>query len=176
MAPANKKQLAKGQMVFEFAVAALLFFSIMFFIITYLNQNVRSFSSDAYLEILQSKAFQISDMLLRNPGIWVNQEPRVIGLEKDWPVLDGEKIIWFSNYCDSSGGYDSLKGLLGLKEIMYDFDTGENRNFNVTITDIESSAVLANCGKEVGGTKGALIRRVAVSEGLHLLTIDVNVW
>ncbi len=175
----------KGKMVFEFTVAALLFFSIMLFIITYLNQNVRSFSSDAYREVLQSKAFQISEMLAKNRAVWPEQyDLRVAGLEKEWPVLNMTQIVWLQNYCNwKTGsvetGYNSLKELLGLKERMYDFDTGENRNFNVTIVDIEAAgpgSVLLNCGKDPGGAARAFVRRIAVSESMKLLALDVSVW
>lgn len=185
MVPAHKKQHAKGQMIFEFAVAALLFFGIMFLIITYLNQNVRSFSSDAYREVLQSKAFQISDMLVKNRPVWPDQyDLRVIGLEKDWPVLDAEKITWLQNYCTwttggEETGYKNLRTMFGLDEQMYDFDTGEHRQFNITIINIEApedSRVLLSCGKEPGGVRQAFIRRVAVSETREILTIDVSVW
>ena len=173
-------------MIFEFSVAALLFFGIMFFVITYLNQNVRSFSSDAYREVLQSKAFLISEMILRYPGDWEDPYDPVVGFEKDWPVMDTVNMTRFQNYCNWGGdgvdsGYNNLRKAFGISEKMYDFDTGTNRQFNVTITNIEKlegdpDRVIVNCGAQPAGMQRALISRVAVNEAGELLSIKVNVW
>jgi len=184
--------MAKGQMVFEFTIAALMFFGIMFFIISYLNQSVRNYSSDAYTEVLQGKAFQISDVLVKNPGIWVGDpgEPMVPGVEAEWPVLNSTKMAWLNVFCTKPDGtgYSELKSLFGLKEKLYDFDTGENRNFNITMTALrgpsEGPAELVNCGKDPAGSRRAYIKRVGVTElpgsacsgNICLTIVDVSVW
>jgi len=167
-------------MVFEFTAAALMFFGIMFFIITYMNQSVRSFSSDAYREVLQSKAFQISDMLIKSQGVWTGDPgvPIVVGMAAEWPMLNATKMEWMRVFCTKpdGSGYETLKRVLGLKEKLYDFDTGEKRNFNITVTDVRLGSILLNCGKDPAGMRRTYIRRVAVTENANLATVDVSVW
>lgn len=187
MAVTHKKRFLKGQMIFEFTVAAMLFFGIMFFIIAYLNQNVQSFSSDAYREILQAKAYQISEILVHHPGNWDDSNPAtptplIPGFEEDWPVLNDQRMEDFNNYCVIADGYDSLRLVFGLDERLYDFDTDGRRQFNITMTDLDAALggtepIIINCGRDPTGPARAIITRVAVNQAKsHTLLMRVAVW
>jgi hypothetical protein len=106
----------KGQMIFEFIVAAIVFFGIIFYVLSYLNVNVTTMSTDYYSNSLESKAVGISELLFKTQGFWVGGIPDSIGLASEWPELDSQKIEWLRVYCLEAGGYTDILDKLGLKE------------------------------------------------------------
>ncbi len=153
-------------MIFEFLIAAMVFFSIIFYILNYLSTSVATFSSDAYNDVLQSRVMQISELLVRTEGKWINNTPVAVGLVKSWPVLGGGKIAGLDYFCEKN--YTSLLGMLGLLEGAY------NRTYNVQIM-INNGEVL-DCGFPPRGAQIAKVRRYALSENRSILTIDVAIW
>jgi hypothetical protein len=161
----------KGQMIFEFIIAAVLFFAIVFYIINVLGVNVSSFSSSSQLDVFQSKALQISEMLVSSKGVWNGVEPAVVGLVKDAPVLDSEKIQNFNITCRMN--YAGLKEKLGLKEYLYE---DVEKEYNAKIRIYKNQTEIVDCGpyeppKERGGVK-----RFALSDDGEIITVRVEVW
>ncbi len=153
-------------MIFEFLIAAMVFFSIIFYILNYLSTSVATFSSDAYSDVLQSKAMQISELLVRTEGVWINNTPLTVGLVKSWPVMDDSKIAGLDYFCQQN--YTGLLGLLGLKEGLY------NRTYNVHI--LINNGDILDCGFPPRGAQIASVKRYALSEDRGVLAIDVAVW
>ncbi|MCK5016115.1 MAG: hypothetical protein KAS32_03505, partial [Candidatus Peribacteraceae bacterium] len=54
----------KGQMVFEFIIAGLFFFAIIVYSMNYLSVNVNNFKGDFHQNLIQSKAIQISEIIM----------------------------------------------------------------------------------------------------------------
>ncbi len=92
----------KGQFIFEFIVAALMFFMIILFAINYLNINVSDFEGRFYKDEIQSKALWVSEVLT-NPS-------SNITLVDEWPYFNSTKISDFNDtYCVSNGNPDKVK-------------------------------------------------------------------
>ena len=155
-----------GQMIFEFLIAAMVFFGIIFYILNYLSINVATFSSDAYNDMLQSRVTQVSELLVRTKGVWINNTPISLGLVKEWPVLDGNKINSLAFFCDTN--YTGMLDMLDLLSGPY------NRTYNVHVL-INDGDVL-DCGFPPKAVQVARIRRFALSETKDILKIDVTVW
>ncbi len=89
-------------MIFEFIVAAVLFFGIVFYAISYLNSNVSQYSSEAWSSSLESRIVQVSDFLLHSTGNWSGGIPLVLGIASKWPVLNESSIALMDNYCENN--------------------------------------------------------------------------
>ena len=101
----------KGQFIFEFLVAGLIFFAIIVYTINYLSVNVSVFKTDFHQNRLQTKAFQISEILM--------EETPLLGLTQNG-VFSQEIINNFNNrYCDAPGSYKTLTEDLHLYEKTY---------------------------------------------------------
>jgi len=155
-----------GQMIFEFLIAAMVFFGIIFYILNYLSTSVATFSSDAYSDVLQSRVMQISELLVRTEGVWINNTPRSLGLVKFWPILDDSKIAGMDYFCRNN--YTDMLGMLGLLEGPY------NRTYNVQI--LVNKGDLLDCGFTPRGAQVAKIRRYALSENRSIVSVDVSIW
>lgn len=160
----------KGQMVFEFIIAAVLFFAVILYVVNYLNTAVYGFSADFYTDSLHTTALQISELLLKNQGILESGVPVVVGLASDsgWPVLSSAKIGYLKDYCESS--YTELvHQKLGLEA---------NKNMAINITQPHSASPIMDCKGAVipEGVTIAHIKRFVLSESNEVLTIDVWVW
>jgi hypothetical protein len=160
----------KGQMIFEFVVAAMIFFGVLFYIISLLNDNVRTFSTDSFEDSMHTKVLQISEHVLHSKGNWDGVEPD-IGLAKHWPVLSYEKIEKFSSYCDEN--YHSLVEMLGLVETYYAIGTLRH---NIKIEIDDNGNVILNCGPDKIPKRYFSVRRFAVSENNTILKIDFKIW
>ena len=107
----------KGQFVFEFLVAGLIFFLIILYSINYLNVNVSDFKDDFYRSRLQGKAIQISDKHdVAMPAQWPDSE--VVG--KDHVILPPAKDVDAARQRLSdakAGKFESLDWWLCHKEL-----------------------------------------------------------
>lgn len=161
----------KAQMIFEFIIAIVIFFTIVFYIINVLNVNIESFSSRSRHDVLQTKALEISELLVSNKGIWNGSIPIVLGLVKNRSVLDSKKIIDFNTTCNMD--YNKLKGMLGLKERVYeDLEKG----YEIRVTIYKNQSKIVECGPFKPPKDKAYIKRFALSENGDLLTIVVEIW
>lgn len=163
----------KGQAIFEFIVAAVLFFGIIFYVINYLNFQMSAFSNDYFNNELENKAVQISELLVHNPGVWhVDGTPDVVGLSDRWPVLNNSKVNMLDEYCGVS--YTQLMEKLDMettfpysrrlmKAMIEINETGTNRN-------------LLRCGTEPENITVIKVSRYCVTESGSVARMYVAVW
>ena len=159
----------KGQMIFEFMVAAVIFIGIVLYIIMYMSGSIGSFSSEAHSNFLETKAVQISELLVKSPGVWDDGVPVQPGLALDWPVLDPVKVGDFQAYCQDEGNTDDLQEKLGLVERGAFFD----RTYSTRIAGAGVDCSTGTFSPEE--PQGAYIRRYAVLDG-ETVALDVWVW
>lgn len=160
----------KGQMIFEFVAAAMIFFGVLFYTISLLNNNVRVFSSDSFEDVMNGKIITLSEYILHNKGNW-SVDPPSIGLAKEWPVLSYNKIEKFSTYCNES--YNDLIETLGLFETYY--GVGSLRH-NIRIEIEDNGNVIMVCGPEKTPKRYFSVRRFALSENNTILKINFKIW
>ncbi|UCD07532.1 MAG: hypothetical protein JSW41_00985 [Candidatus Aenigmatarchaeota archaeon] len=168
----NMGQGMKGQMVFEFVIAAVIFFGIVFYTVNYLSSSFSSFSNDLYMNDLESKVIQVSDLLVHNQGLWENGKPKIIGLSKEWPVLDAAKIQDFEDFCNDPANYTYLLENLGLDEIKF----GVVQTHRIKIKIDDDSGTLVDCGPSPPEKQMVSIERFALSEYNDILRINVWIW
>jgi hypothetical protein len=158
----------KGQLVFEFIIAGLIFFMILLYTINYLNVNVSDYRGKFYQSRMQSKAVQVSEILMAG--------------RSNLSLADGNgfnktKVGFFnSTYCGFSN-YTKLAG---------DFYMYENLNYIVVPNNIRieltlpsSGETILDCGpanipRTINATK-AEIGRVGIYDG-QAAKLSVVVW
>lgn len=134
----------KGQLVLEFIIAGLIFFAIIVYTINYLNVNVSDFRVKAHQNRLQTKALQVSEILMGNGPM---------GLA-DGFVLNETKLRAFNNsYCKDNAAY------MRLVEDLYLY---EKNSFGIFPDDIKleilnNDGVFFECGPL---TAGGVIKQV----------------
>jgi hypothetical protein len=166
----------KGQMVFEFVIAAVVFFGIVLYVINYLNTEMVTYSSDYFTNELESKAVQISELLVHNPGEWESLpvgNAWVLGLAaEEWPVLDDEKISNLGLLCKED--YDGVLELLDME-----VSTPYGRRLMkamINITEVGTESVIMECGYEPVDVTFVSINRFAVTENGKTVKMAVAVW
>jgi hypothetical protein len=155
----------KGQLIFEFIVAGLIFFAIVLYTINYLNVNMSDFSGKFYQNRLQSKAIQIAEIL-------VSGESR-LSIADDLK-FNLSKIQEFNNtYCPPQGNYTKLALDLYLYE-KTDFGIFPNNAKIGLLT--EDGSLLLDCGPRIprNMAKGD-IERIGLFQG-KFARLMVTVW
>jgi hypothetical protein len=158
----------KGQMVFEFIIATLFFLAIVMYTINYINITASGYSDDHYRNMIESNVWQVSEVLVRSPGVWNSGVPETVGLAEEWPVLDEQKIADLDTWCP--GNQEVLFRLL-------DVDP-EFNGIKLYVTKLgPSEETLLDCGWLPTTTERAVISRYGVSnlDG-SVLRINVTYW
>ncbi|MEM5871581.1 MAG: hypothetical protein QW051_01775 [Candidatus Aenigmatarchaeota archaeon] len=125
----------KGQLVFEFVIAGIVFFTILFFSINYLNSNSLTFRENAYQNYLQTKSLQISEILTNE-----NSSLSLV----DSSGFSQNKIDVFNNtFCKTSDGYKKLLKDLNLYKDVSSIQIPNNIKI-LLITEDEK--ILLDCG------------------------------
>ena len=173
----------KGQMVLEFIISAVMFFAVILFTINYLNNEVSVFSSDYFTNEVESKAVQVSELLLHSPGVWKSDgSAEAIGLSDEWPVLNMTKVDYMEQYyCSSDNRYNELLEMLDMKiKLLYG---GEwiNRwlRLYIRIVALDGEELLLECpanGYEPESGTVATMRRFAVLEDGRRVSLTVSAW
>jgi hypothetical protein len=160
----------KGQLVFEFIVAVVLFFTIIIFVLNILNADVSMYTEGYIIYSLEDKAVDTSELLLKTKGAWSGATPLSVGLASEWPVLDGTKVSNLDDYCDNN--YIDFISKLDL------LDKPLFGDYNVKFI-IETPSDYYECvpplGKGPGNLTSANIKRYAVLDG-EIATVNVWVW
>lgn len=162
--PKNKM---KGQLVFEFMIAVVVFFGVVVYVLNYLNGNVSAYSADSLSESRQSKASQIGELLVLNKGNWAGGIPAVVGLSEEWPVLNYSKIMWMNASCNSD--YHGFMDKLGVPY---------RNGLKIMVMD-EQGGYLADCmwGKPVPANMAkAEAKRYGLNQTGSVLAVSVYVW
>lgn len=158
----------KGQMVFEFVVATVLFITIVFFVIATLNSTISSFTSNYYRNHVNEEAMRVSELLVNSRGVWVDGKPTLIGLAAEWPVLDDAKIKYMSAYCGNADNKGDMVSRLGLES------RGFAEGFRLVISN--ASQVVADCSTGASYLEQAYAERFAYSNESGLVKLGVYVW
>ncbi len=158
----------KGQLVFEFVIAAVFFFYIVFYVINYLNITATVFANDFYMNSLEFTAIQSSELLLHSRGVWNESIPKSLGLAEKWPVLNSTKIQYLDSYCRTN--YESTLEKL-------DINSSLGHGVKIEINEIGGGNLL-RCGFLPGGKFGSIVRieRVALSRGGDVLNMTIWAW
>lgn len=114
----------KAQMTIEFIIAAVVFFSIVLYVVVYLNSGLSEYREDFSVNDLQSRVIQISDFLVHD---------RVVGVSGGYPVLSTARIDSLNRSCNDD--YPELLSMLDLK----------HRRIRVEINNTETGEVLMDC-------------------------------
>ncbi len=161
-----RKRKFKAQLVFEFVVAVLVFFGIVFYVINYLSWTVVGYSSSFSAENMESEASQIGEMLVLNKGKWSGGEPTVVGLAQEWPVMNSTKISWLNTSCNND-----YAGFMGKLDV--------HPRYKMKITIRNETSFLADCRWGLAmpdNVTKAETKRYAISESGNLLTVYVGIW
>jgi len=153
-------------MVFEFIVATVFFLAIIMYVISHLNLTVSVYGNEYHTNSLESKAIEISEMLVKNPGVWNNQIPLSPGLALEWPVLNQTKIMWLCLYCNTN--YEELAKTMNIDSAVH--------GFQIEITEDGNPLTLLGCGQLARGIINAEVERIALSESGNLLRVTVWTW
>ncbi len=167
MKPGRKKRM-KGQLVFEFMIAVVIFFGLIFYVLNYLNGTVAGYSADYSAESMESRASQIGEMLVMNRGVWVSGNPLVTGIAENWPVLNSTKISWLNSSCNT--GYEAFAAKL---------DVPPGKRLKLTVINENSGSKMADCkwGQAVSGnvTKAETTRYAVLTTG-DVVSVYVCIW
>jgi hypothetical protein len=157
----------RGQSVLEFIIAAIFFFAIIFYTLSYLNSTVWTFDQDHYANFLDSRSTQISEILVTSPGVWESGIPKSVGLAEEWPVLNSTKISWLNNSCHSD--YQNLLRTLEIDPGLHSID--------IDIIEEGQPEGLVQCEKTPpDGVQSASTKRIALSDSGKILKIGVAFW
>ncbi len=151
----------KGQLVFEFVIASLILFSVIFYTINFISSDFNLRHNRFLSDRLEGNAIRVSDILLSN-----NQN----GLTSGWPLLDQDRIDEFMIQC---GDYIGTLKEMGLKE---EAPYVRYIHMNVTVTDSSPQTYLS-CGRSPPENAAkAVVTRFALSPGNRIARIDVTLW
>ncbi len=156
----------KGQFVFEFLIAGLIFFTIVVYTISFLNVNVSDFKSKFYHNRLQSKAIQVSEVLMGGGSYLSIAESSEFNLAKIQEFNE--------NYCNLSeiSTYQNLVNDLHL----YETTVYGVFSDNIKIYLFSPSETLLDCGPAIPrNVTKAEIGRVGVFNG-EMAKLEVVVW
>ncbi|MFH1364868.1 MAG: hypothetical protein ABIH52_04425, partial [Candidatus Aenigmatarchaeota archaeon] len=132
----------KGQMVFEFVIAAVLLFGIIIYSITLLNTNVSQFRSDSYQNDLEVRAMQMSEMLVHNMGDYSNPDSILLGLASNWSNISLVDVDNLKTSCDDPNEYAKLLDNFNLLESPY-MSSKSNYDFRIIVQN--TTDVLVDC-------------------------------
>jgi hypothetical protein len=157
----------KGQLVFEFLMAVLILFGIIIYTVNFLFANMNLYHSQFMSNFLESKALQISEVLMNDP---------TMGFVSAWPHLDTGKISDFDlNYCQS-GDPDPY-----LFKLLPDYELFEPvpyfRYHHVRITVESPTSTLLDCGRTPPGkVSKSRVTRFGYLPSAEIANVTVIVW
>ncbi len=112
----NLIESKKGQ-VFgsDFIISAVLFIIILFASIELWNMVAAKYSNNDQYDIMQKKAYSITDTLIKNEGFpknWTNETVKIIGISEETPqIIDRVKLSSMKNI-----SYSNMKMLWGISD------------------------------------------------------------
>lgn len=158
----------KGQLVFEFVIATLFFLAIILYAVNHINTTVFRYSGEHQSSISESRAWQISELLVRSPGIWNAGYPDSLGLAEKWPRLSESKISDLNTLCSSDMDY-----VLGLLDIDPDFN---GIKIEIKKYDGSGESLVMECGRLPKGIPNSKATRLAVTEEPSDDILKISVW
>ncbi len=147
----------KGQINIYFIISTILFISLSIYLVYIIIGFYPTYSDDIHSDILYSKAYSVSELLIKDKGYptnWNESNFERIGLASEPYSLNSTKINEFEKICSSTT--DSTK----IQKLRDSFGL-ESENLVVEINYLNNTN-LVKCkpaGKKVGTT--AYIKRIA---------------
>lgn len=111
-------------MTFEFVIAAVIFFSLVLYTMIYLNSALSEYRGEFYVNDLQSRAIQISDLLLHN---------REIGISAGYPYINSSRVNSLSMICNNN-----------YPDFLMDFDL-RNHRIKIEINESDTGNIILDC-------------------------------
>ena len=160
----QKSIFMKGQMVFEFIIAGLFFFGIIIYSINYLTVNVEDFKGDFYQNLIQTKAIQISEIIM--------SESSSMGVVSDYEFNTTKIDDFNSTYCRIDSYYRTVKDFQ-----LYEKTTYGTYPLNVNIVMMNSTDnVMMDCGAMIpSNVKKVEISRFGLYNG-DIARMGIVVW
>jgi hypothetical protein len=167
------KRALKGQLVFEFVIATLFFLAITMHTLNLLSYSVGSYSSDYRTNSMESRAWQVSEILVRKPGSWSGGDPNMVpssmGLASQWPELSMGKIRSLDNYCGNPSNWNRAMRLLNVG-LPYE---GISISIDEVVGGVDVNRL--DCGTTQSAS--AIITRYGISdESGGILKVSVTYW
>ncbi len=196
----------KGQFTVEFIMAVVSFIIIVVYTMNFTSNEMTPFSSQHNSDIIQVRAYQISEFLIFDDGGWdglpvdfANPNPNPlnpasVGLGGGYHILNGTKIQYLNTLCSSEAGYSRILSKLNINnhvpvESYKDFKSyllSENRCVDISIYDPHSQ--LVSCPPKAGSdnweciksktsaTERKQIARYSLNDGGEIINMTVGVW
>ncbi|MBI4176037.1 MAG: LamG domain-containing protein [Candidatus Aenigmarchaeota archaeon] len=92
----------------------IFFVAIVAYVLVLIANNFSAFSAASQEAALQTKAIQVSELLVRSGGAWSGSTPLSIGLSSGWPEINSTKVAFLDAYC--SVDYVGLLGRLDAEQ------------------------------------------------------------
>jgi hypothetical protein len=155
----------KGQAVFEFVLAALILFSIVIYVITYLSNSFNLHHNAFESNRLEGNAMRIADYLLSD---------RVGGIAYEWPLLSKSLMASLNSTCNDTAGegyFDVLERMNLIEEEPYVYYT------HMKIMAVgKDGKIYIDCGRTPSEkAKNAVVTRYGVVED-QITKINITVW
>lgn len=136
----------KGQAIFEFIIASLILFSVIFYTINFLSMDFNMRHERFLTDHLESNSIRVSGMLM-NPDT---------GIIDSWPALSQSKMNTLNTTCEMD--YIGTLDDFGLRE---ELPYVRYIHIKLTVTDLGSNTYL-DCGRSPpGGVETAEVTRFA---------------
>jgi hypothetical protein len=153
----------KGQMVFEFIIAAMILFAIVIYIINYISYAAGIYHSDFISSYLESRALQVSEVLMSDPEK---------GLVTEWPLLSQGRMSSFNVTCNQK--YLELLDNFGLREQL-----PYSKTYHLSVLVVSSSGKkYVDCGRTPPEkvTSAMVTRFGMLPSRRELAMVEVAVW
>lgn len=160
----------KGQLVFEFIVAAVLFIGIVIFVLNTLNSNVAQFTGSYFSQSLEHKALIASEALVKTRS-------GIVGLAESWPVLNSSKIQALQAFCNDPLNYTDFLMKLNLEE-KPGFGTYDAR---LIINNTKTGATLLDCKPPLSpflpsSVSSTHLKRFAILNNSDPVEVIIWIW
>ena len=154
----------KGQLVFEFVIAALFFFITIVYVMNLISGSVGSSRESFFSQYLESKAAMATEVLLNS---------HENGIVREWPVLDTGRMNSLNMLCSTPDGYIQVLDRL---ELIESASVAGNRNLALNVRDVDGVEYV-DCGRRpVEGFPQATITRFGLLPSGKTAVIEAIVW
>ncbi len=153
----------KGQLIFEFIIAGLIFFALILYTVNYLNASVSDFSGKFYQNRLQSKAVQMAEILVSGDS--------GLGIADDRVFIPAKIQQFNATYCSDANYRNLVKDFYLYEATAY----GVSPN-NAKISLSTDDGMLLDCGMGMPrNVTKADIERIGLYQN-RIARLSVTVW
>jgi hypothetical protein len=149
----------KAQMAIEFVVAAVIFFSLILYVLTFMNSSISEYRDEFYVNDLQSRVIQISELLVHDS---------VVGISGGYPVVSSSRINSLQQRCDDS--YPNL---------LVDLDLRHHR-IKIQVNESDTGNAILDCPGVISrpetATKVSIMRFGVLDTTNEAVILNLWVW